>query len=85
MNKVLFVYPNKEGYPVIPIGISILARILKNSGHMGDLFDITFMISERIDNNERVNIRNMPHLSKEKIRELYYNFIPLATGDEQNA
>ena len=53
MSKVLFVYPNKEGYPIIPLGISVLSGILKNAGHQTDLFDITFMISERADHNAR--------------------------------
>lgn len=46
MSKVLFVYPNKEAYPIIPLGISVLSGILKNSGHEVDLFDITFMIEQ---------------------------------------
>ncbi len=57
MSRVLFVYPNKEGYPIIPLGISVLSGILKNSGHTVDLFDITFMVSERFDHNAREKTR----------------------------
>jgi len=53
MSKILFVYPNKESYPIIPGGISILAGILKYYGHIVEVFDITFMISEHIDHNAR--------------------------------
>lgn len=53
MSKVLFVYPNKEGYPIIPLGISVLAGILKRENHTVDLFDITFMVPERLDHNAR--------------------------------
>jgi radical SAM superfamily enzyme YgiQ (UPF0313 family) len=53
MCKVLFVYPNKEGYPIIPLGISVLSGILKRENHIIDLFDITFMVSERLDHNAR--------------------------------
>lgn len=53
MAKVLFVYPNKEGYPIIPIGISILSGVLKNSGHETDLFDATFMMPQRLDHDAR--------------------------------
>ena len=53
MSKVLFVYPNKEGYPIIPLGISIIAGVLKHSGHAVDVFDITFMMKERIDQKAR--------------------------------
>jgi len=50
MCKVLFVYPNKEGYPIIPIAISLLSGILKQDGHKVELFDVTFMVSEKLDN-----------------------------------
>ena len=53
MSKVLFVYPNKESYPIIPLGISVLAGILKYHGHVVDVFDITFMASEHLDHNAR--------------------------------
>lgn len=53
MSRILFVYPNKEGYPVIPISISILCGILESDGHETALFDITFMMSERYDHDAR--------------------------------
>ena len=53
MSRVLFVYPNKEGYPIIPLGISVLAGILKYHGYLVDVFDVTFMMSERIDHKAR--------------------------------
>ncbi len=53
MSKVLFVYPNSEGYPIIPLGISVLSGILKHYGHEVALFDITFMMSERLDHVAR--------------------------------
>ena len=53
MARVLFVYPNKEGYPIIPLSISVLSGILKNQNHITDLFDITFTISEKLDNVAR--------------------------------
>lgn len=53
MSKILFVYPNKEGYPIIPLGISVLSGIMKYHGHSVDLFDITFIIKERYDHKAR--------------------------------
>lgn len=53
MSKVLFVYPNKEGYPIIPLGISVLSGILKYYNHEVDLFDVTFLMSERLDHKAR--------------------------------
>lgn len=46
-------YPNKEGYPIIPLGISVLSGILKHHKHTVGLFDITFMISQRYDHDAR--------------------------------
>ncbi len=53
MCRVLFVYPNKEGYPIIPLGIAILAGVLRKNGHMVDLFDVTFLVQERLDQKAR--------------------------------
>lgn len=53
MSKILFVYPNKEGYPIIPLGISILSGVLKYHKHKAELFDITFMMPDRLDHNAR--------------------------------
>lgn len=53
MSKILFVYPNKEGYPIIPLGISVLSGVLKHYGHEVDLFDITFMMSKKQDHAAR--------------------------------
>ncbi|HPN30906.1 MAG TPA: radical SAM protein [bacterium] len=53
MTRVLFVYPNREGYPIIPLGISVLSGVLKSCGHITDLFDITFMAPDKLDHNAR--------------------------------
>jgi len=53
MSKVLFVYPNKEGYPIIPLGISVLSGILKHYNHTVELFDVTFMVPKRLDHEAR--------------------------------
>lgn len=53
MCKILFIYPNKESYPIIPLGISVLSGILKKYGHDVDIFDVTFMFPERLDHNAR--------------------------------
>ncbi|MDD5358232.1 MAG: radical SAM protein [Candidatus Nanoarchaeia archaeon] len=54
MSRVLFVYPNSEGYPIIPLSISTLSGILKYHGHETDLFDITFMMQARKDHEARI-------------------------------
>lgn len=53
MCRILFVYPNKEGYPIIPLGIAILAGVLRDNGHTVDLFDVTFLVQERLDQKAR--------------------------------
>ena len=75
MSKVLFVYPNKEGYPIIPLGISILSGIMKYHGHSVDLFDITFIITERYDHKAREKTGVVKKVDMEK----YWG-----TGDKLN-
>jgi len=53
MSKVLFVYPNIEGCPMIPLGISVLSGVLKHYGHEVEIFDVTFMTSNRFDHIAR--------------------------------
>lgn len=74
MSKVLFVYPNKEGYPIIPLGISVLAGILKRENHTVDLFDITFMVSERLDHNAREKTGVVEKVSVEEYWGAGYEF-----------
>lgn len=65
MCKILFVYPNKEGYPIIPIAISLLSGILKNANHKVELFDVTFMVPERLDHIAREKTRTVRHVDIE--------------------
>lgn len=53
MSKILFVYPNGEGYPIIPLGPAMLIGVLKHGGHNVELFDITFMVQKRLDHDAR--------------------------------
>lgn len=66
MAKVLFVYPNKDGYPIIPLGISVLSGILKHYGHMVDLFDLSFMVPERQDHKAREKTGQVIKVETEK-------------------
>jgi len=65
MAKVLFIYPNKEGYPIIPLGISVLSGVLKDAGHKTDLFDITFMMKNRLTHDAREEIGSMAKVDVE--------------------
>lgn len=56
MAKILFIYPNTEGYPMIPLGISTLSSILKLHKHEVDLFDTTFMLGNFEDLKSRENL-----------------------------
>lgn len=62
MAKVLFVYPNREGYPIIPIAFSLLSAILKREGHQVDFFDITFMVENR-DYKARASIKSVQDIN----------------------
>ena len=44
--KILFLYPNHEGYFRVPIGITLIMTVCKNAGHEVELFDTTFIASE---------------------------------------
>jgi len=49
--KVLFIYPNAEGYGRVSLGISVIMSALVEKGHQVDLFDSTFILkTENTDN-----------------------------------
>lgn len=41
--NVLFIYPNKSGDNLIPLGLSLISTSLKKSGHKVKLFDTTYI------------------------------------------
>ena len=41
--KVLFIYPNAEGYGRVCLGISVIMSVLEDKVHEVDLFDSTFI------------------------------------------
>ena len=43
--KILFIYPNVEGYGRIPLGMSIIITILLENNHTVELFDTTFIMT----------------------------------------
>ena len=52
--KVMFFYPNNEGYFRCPIGLTLIMTILAKEGHEVKLFDTTFMASaENVDTKLR--------------------------------
>ena len=52
--RVLFLYPNNEGYFRCPIGLTLIMTVLKNEGHEIELFDTTFMnVEDNIDSKIR--------------------------------
>ena len=44
--RILFVYPNAEGYGRIPLGMSLIMTILMNEGHEVELFDASFIMQD---------------------------------------
>jgi hypothetical protein len=52
--KIMFLYPNNEGYFRCPIGLTLIMTILAKEGHEVKLFDTTFMASaENVDTKLR--------------------------------
>ena len=45
--KILFVYPNTQGYPRVPHGQNIVMVMLEQAGFEIDLFDTTFLFTDR--------------------------------------
>ena len=41
-SRVLFVYPNERQMSTIPPAIALLSQLLKQKGHITDIFDTTF-------------------------------------------
>jgi len=51
--KVLFLYPNSEGYGGVPNGIALLSACLKQAGFETKCFDTTFIKSPPLDHMAR--------------------------------
>ena len=41
-SRILFVYPNERQMSTIPPAIALLSQLLKDKGHVTDVFDTTF-------------------------------------------
>ena len=57
--KILFLYPNHEGYFRCPVGLTLIMTVVANKGHEVKLFDTTFMASDKSVNNtvmEKANV-----------------------------
>ena len=52
--KVMFLYPNNDGYFRCPVGLTLIMTILAKEGHEIKLFDTTFMAKS---DNEDQKIR----------------------------
>ena len=63
--KILFVYPNHEGYFRVPIGLTLIMTVCEIEGHEVGLFDTTFIASEdNLDSKGR---------EKDKLTKAYSN------------
>ena len=52
--RVLFIYPNVQGYSRIPLGLCLVMTVIEENGHEVNLFDTTFwMHDENTDSAER--------------------------------
>jgi len=55
--KVLFIYPNAQGYSRIPLGLCLVMTMLEENGHEVDLFDTTFwMHSGNTEDEEKAAV-----------------------------
>ena len=66
--KVLFVYPNERAMSTISPGIALLSQLLKQKGHITDVFDTTFyefeddLTLEDSDIGQEKSLQNRPIL-----------------------
>lgn len=51
--KILAIYPNREGYGRVPLGLSLIITLLQNAGHRVEIFDTTFLSNGNIDSSTR--------------------------------
>ncbi len=55
--KILFLYPNHEGYFRCPVGLTLVMTVCANAGHEVKLFDTTFMnVADNADSKVREKI-----------------------------
>ena len=54
--KIMFLYPNNDGYFRCPVGMTLIMTILANEGHEIKLFDTTFMATEG-NNNDKIGVK----------------------------
>ncbi len=83
--KVLFLYPNHEGYFRCPVGLTLIMTVVANEGHEVKLFDTTFMASDNNVSNtvmEKANVvKPVPldhffnKISKNEIENKWLKFI----------
>lgn len=49
--RVMFLYPNHEGYFRCPVGLTLIMTVVENAGHEVKLFDTTFMNTDENKDN----------------------------------
>lgn len=76
--KILFIYPNSQGYGRIPLGLSLLMTISSSRGHRVTLFDTTFMM--HADNVEK-KAREEAGMVKRTDASHLYDDLPLDAVD----
>jgi len=72
--RILFLYPNERGMSTIPPAIALLSKILKDAGHLTDLFDTTFYLFD-----DELNITNV-----DQARETSLNVRPILDQDDDH-
>ena len=52
--KIMFLYPNNDGYFRCPVGLTLIMTLLAKEGHEIKLFDTTFMAAgDNLDSKSR--------------------------------
>ena len=57
--KILFIYPNAEGFPGCPVAIAQLSSLLKQNSYLVDILDFTFCFSSFKDHEAREMVNSI--------------------------
>ena len=74
--RVMFLYPNNEGYFRCPIGLTLIMTMVEDDGHSVELFDTTFKyVKDKELLSEDMRIANkVSKLLDINILNLFFNY-----------
>ena len=76
--RVMFLYPNNEGYFRCPIGLTLIMTMIEDDGHSVELFDTTFKyVKDNVDSKVREKYGFAKVVPTEHLFEKWWKIAPL--------